>query len=160
METTEPNPIANYQAYYGTKSRPMTMDESKFFITLEFTPYERLNAEFLDHKSLKENLAFQILKGRLAEVGVTPEPKLLIWLTTLCKTPGDAVLWAFTVARRTVDLAHAYTFIDWIMDFPLGPPTDQERKRVWDEQKGFHLKGKFDNAVDSMNWWPRIPVAI
>lgn len=153
--TEQTNPIAEFRGYLGAKMRPLTAEESRLWQKLSPIPDEKLVKAMENIKSqVEDTLAFQIIQSRLDVVNVTVDPKLHIWLSDISDRPGDAVLWAFTIARRTKELGRTYTFADWALDFDR-LPTDEDREHIWDSQKGYSLGVNVDNAVDVMEWWPK-----
>jgi hypothetical protein len=94
-----------------------------------------------------------ILVGRLAlyREPVLVSETLILFLGTLCKTPGECVLWAWTLANLYSQRKTAITLERWCHAFPTGIPTDAAKRRIWRMQKS-PIKGE-DNLLDKVETW-------
>lgn len=98
--------------------------------------------------------AVRVFMGRLvaANPNMLASKFVVIWLTMLCRTPGDAVMWAWALYQTTKkngapSMADIYTEY-----MPMGIPTDDEMHRIWDSQKWRPERGS-DNWLDSSEAW-------
>lgn len=156
MNTTETtiNPISDWPCLLAAKTRRMTDQETKVLMTLLMA--KPAEAEEIFNK-IKGELALKIILARLVEAGfglALVDLKVILWCSSLCKAPGEAVMWAFTIAKRMK--GGAYTLDDWIMkDFPMGVPTEESLGLIWDQQKGSAFGLTMDNTIDKIDWWPK-----
>lgn len=108
-----------------------------------------LPAELL--KKTEEGLAFQIMSDRISRNNTAASPWLLLFLSILCESAGDAVLWAFTVHHAFIRGNKAtYKLSQFCNDFPMGLPSEAHRSKVWKAQKA--ADAKFGNRLDTENW--------
>lgn len=78
---------------------------------------------------------------------------VVMWLGSLCDSPGKAVMWAFYLVKRTRALGHAITMHDLAEDFPYGFPADDAMATLWDDQKGYKHGLRNDNLLDTAAPW-------
>ena len=149
------------------KTRPMTNDESMAFLNLIMmemgiqegkTPADIVTKMDAD---LEGCMPYQILKRRLEafkqslsptlDVGVLP----MVLCSSLCESPGKAVLWAYTLNEIFAKTGQPVTIRNFVDHFPMGFPTEEAYKKCWDAQKC--VRGEngntTDNAVDNFETW-------
>ena len=146
----------------------MTESQSKLFINLMFAEKAPENAH-LTSMTVDELLAFAKQEGAMdvfvfaifaqrlkaAQVeNVRYSYFTVLFLASLCTTPGAAVLWAWSLFRATVKggAEKAITVYRLADSFPMGFPTDEAIHEAWDAQKGEPGSG-IDNRLDRSEAW-------
>lgn len=148
-----------------SERRPMSPVESEMMIVLTISGQDisepvpaadldvALSKMFLP--ALIGSLEFQVLSKRLQLTDKLYDPRVVAMASILTDRPGFAVLWAYTLFRRTLELGRPYNFDDLVNDFPMGFPTNEGAAKIWDAQKGYlqdpPLKG--DNLLDGAEPW-------
>ena len=148
--------LGTWTGLCDAKTRPLTEDESKFFINAMMASANHkgeMPAEMLE--SLQKTFVFAVMEKRLEMCDAKVDPFLLAFVSSLCDSPGKAVLWAWTLAFIYVQIGSGapVEFAFWTTYFPTGVPTEEELRRIWDEQKA---PGKpLGNTVDDPDFWPK-----
>lgn len=153
------------------KRRGMTKTETSYFVICEIsqmTDGEKVapvKATELRDAIMKAGFPAEFVDMHLAQIMLkrlavfTPDtlydPNMIAFAIVLADRPGAAVLWAWTIYRRTLALGHPYTCEDFANDFPYGPPTPEGAEPVWDAQKktGKLQPFEMDNWLDEADTW-------
>ena len=139
--------------------RPMTREESESFVHCSLVdtkggkdqPIEDVAAEFSDAPLA---LAILLKRIRVAAPATPVRTATVLFLTSLCDSPGTVVLWAFYLVKRGAELGRAVRIADLAMDdFPDGFPTRDGYTAIWDEQKGIRHGRSVDNLLDTREAW-------
>lgn len=76
------------------------------------------------------------------------------FILDMCKGPGDAVLWCYTLHRLSQSNGgKLITLQELATQFPFGFPTEDARHRCWRYQKGETHALKIDNLIDNSVFW-------
>lgn len=148
-----------------SERRPMTPAESDLMIVLtisgqdisEQVPAADLEASLLKlfKPAMTSSFCFQVMLKRLQLTDKLYDPRVVAMTAFIADRPGFAVLWAYTLFQRTLELGRPYNFDDLVHDFPMGFPTNDGAAKIWDAQKAFlqepPLKG--DNLLDQAEAW-------
>jgi hypothetical protein len=157
--------MAQYRGLIGVEHRPMSQAESEMLIRMtmagqsETADWDGLHQDLIGKDGQPKSLAYAILFSRLEQVGMIDyiSPELTIFISTLCDSPGTAVLWAYTLGCIVVDGEISKIGIkEWATYFPMGVPTDKGKETAWDGQKGGNIGMEIDNWLDNMENWPSI----
>lgn len=106
------------------ETRPMTSDESEFLMNLMMITTEIPMGEILAIPMCN------LINQRLPE-GFEVDGKLLLLVGDLTKgSPGNGVMWAFTLYKNNVKNVDEFVNI-----FPYGFPTDEAYHECWNNQK-------------------------
>jgi hypothetical protein len=155
METK--NPLERWCCLLDAKQRPLTSQEMELLLVLvianqeELTKMEKEVGNSLAGKILSTRMPVSLFKERI-------EDRLKIWIAAVCRTPGEAVMWAYTLCVMAKELSPAQvTFADWCEKyFPAGLPDQESMRKIWDYQKGFtHGMKGVDNLIDNPELWPK-----
>lgn len=149
------------QGLSGYKVRPMTEDESRLLLTLICAARNSKALEEME-KQLRETrcMSYLILTNRLEAFknGFSPtldiDVGVKIFCALLCDRPGKVVMWAYTLNELFVKQGRKVTMEDWINEFPMGVPTEEEYSAMWELQKikkPTRLGG--DNMIDDFSNW-------
>ncbi len=135
----------------------MTELESKVLIRLSLNPGTggSLLAELANH------LPTAVFLSRIPkEVEVTEDAKCFI--ASMLTTPGESVLWAFTLAvdywqhGEVIDLKRMCSAI-----FPMGVPSEDGISEAWTAQKGYTYKLEgIDNLLDQPQFISEVKASI
>lgn len=141
-----------YRGLLDAKTRVLNDEEQKWLVQILLS--SKADKEHQDRvwEELKsEHMAAFIMHDRLTRVGLINqvEKALLVWIACLCNTPGDAVMWSYTLCRM-YDNGDDLTPERWCFVFPDGVPAEEEKKRIWDEQKD--KDAPMSNWLDKMEW--------
>lgn len=134
------------------QKRRLTREETEALVSIVMIE----NAKKPLPECFKEPFAMKVLKGRLDYFKVPYETGTLLWLMSLCDTPGDAVLFASAVAtvaaKKNDGSAVKLSDMTAPETFGFGIPTKEEMHRVWKMQKVHDGKGP-DNWLDREEAW-------
>lgn len=141
--------------------RPMTREVSEAFIRCSLgsraeppRSADEIAADIGKHGRLPAQLA--ILSGRLRAAG--PDMRFstsaVLFLASLCASPGRCVLWAHYLVTRTRDTDAIVDVERLATDFPNGFPTDEGALAIWDAQKRRRDEPAGpENCLDSVWAW-------
>jgi|KBSSwiStaDraftv2_1062776.scaffolds.fasta_scaffold00022_305 hypothetical protein len=146
---------------------PMTPDQSLMFLQLlaaesedekegKLTPFDRTNLANNRHASViakvSEGFGFKVFAGRMHEsTQLTIE--VFFYVLNLCKGPGDAVMWCYTLHRLYGQDQELITLTSIANEWPWGFPTEDARHRCWISQKGYSHGVDIDNLIDRGVFW-------
>lgn len=129
--------------------RPLTPDETRVFLVCclnsnRQTPLPDVPTDIL---------GYHILHGRLDFAKADVDPWLQMLCTNFSTSPGEAVMWAYTLAEMFHRKASGQLMADdFATFFPMGIPTEAARQSCWEAQKG---DGPLGNLMDKQeNWRP------
>ena len=149
--------MKTYKGLLGTQTRPMTDEESRLFFALTTAEMESDEKAINGlHSFMADSLLFKVLQKRLESVGLDKlvSKSLQMFVSAYADTPGQVVMWAFTLARMIEEHKRKVTLSDWTMRFPMGMPTTEASDERWDAQKGHIMKQECDNCLDDLDNWP------
>ncbi len=97
--------------------------------------------------------AHNIVQKRLDAAGADVSRWVVSFVATMCQSPGDCVLWAH--ALKTLGNKVGRVDMQELTNaFPMGFPSESERRSCWDSQKGYNLGlEKVDNYLDTKEAW-------
>ncbi len=141
--------------------RVMTKDESRLFLEATYSQLggERPQsaAEFRSEMdAAAAPFAIKVMAARLmlADEACRFAPSTVMFLTSLCSTPAQIVLWAHYLVRRTYELGGGVVDNHVLSsDFPMGFPTDEGMSAIWEAQK--RAEAPSSNALDMALPWQR-----
>jgi hypothetical protein len=124
---------------------------SEIFIKVTFSEASGELKLFDDNFATQLGFSGQVFKKRLdfyGNVNVTLGVALVV--ITLCQgSPGNLVMYAFTLARLAKQNNKDLITIDDIANaFPVGFPNERGLREIWDAQKGGNWNEKVDNLID------------
>lgn len=148
---------------------PMSEEDSMVFLSLAMTDQPNPTFhEFMDNtglieeipKEVTQHLSVRILESRTKGL-VDFSTNCGMWIATICDTPGDAVMWAYTLACLKANRVDADPIMEDVITiralgeiFPYGFPTKKGREIVWEQQKGYtHGVNTVDNFLDRKEIW-------
>jgi hypothetical protein len=99
---------------------------------------------------LSGHISFKIFTSRLQANGVKVSASCMLFILLECRTPGEAVLWAFTVYCANVRDGTKYGMLQFSEDFALGFPSRQYIQQVWESQKS--AGAPLGNRLDGEEW--------
>ena len=132
----------------------MTEDQSRNYLHLMMVE-QRSGLEFPGNdfqKEVESDFGFSLIKARLEAVNIYDRVSkpLLLFITLLCDTPAELVLWAYTLTKIAEENPNGQIdFLLFSQYFPFGIPTKDGFSRLWDAQKG---DGPHGNWLDRMEW--------
>lgn len=136
-----------------SKVRPMTKDEASVFVQIVMG--ERISKtppEAPPDVSIPVGL--QILRQRCKIAGIEVSEWTLLWLTTLCDSPGKCVMWAHSLVVATRKLGKVVTIAEWAELSPNGVPTDGAYSDFWRTQK--QDGAPLNNYLDAAEAWEEL----
>lgn len=129
------------------KRTPLDEGGSKVFLECCFADIHK-SIEF-DEGTAKQHPLMNLFYKRLKWAKVPVSLGLGIFIAYMCKTPGIAVLWAYTLKKMHQKHDKMLTTTELSYSFPLGFPTEDAMHEIWEGQKG-HAHGlECDNILDS-----------
>lgn len=155
---------STYRCLLDAEQRPMTPEESHIFMAIMMASPEGIQE--MGRELAQKSQAFQILSKRLEFHNVNVELRLQILISSLCKTPGQVVMWVYTLFLMQED-RESVSFNDFCGEvnspFAMGVPTDESYSTVWDAQKISRKDQKKageavltqDNWLDRLETWQR-----
>jgi hypothetical protein len=146
-----------WQGLLDRKTEPMTEEQSRMFMTCVMAditgPDEEKDAKV--REAFEDHLGAQVFLRRLEVTGTEVSVPLTLFLLSMCKTPGDAVMWAYTV--HAIAVTHGLDKVstnELAEAFPMGFPTEESIEQAWGSQK---KEGEpAGNMVDNWDNWPGI----
>lgn len=134
---------------------PMTRDASEQYMKCMFAEMEDSGALLTEKDAKGWGFAGQVLESRLRHTN--PEVKVgkyaALFLMAQCSAVGQVVMWAWTLNRIYSQTRQPVTISELANRFPIGFPSDAEKSRLWDAQKGGAHGLPFDNLVDEEYFW-------
>jgi hypothetical protein len=126
--------------------RPMTENETKLFVNCMFADMQ----EYKDFSTLEEQaFAIQVLQKRLVYHEVKVSVPVGVFICSMSKTPGDLVMWAYTLFLIQKKNNKPVTMEDLSKEFPFGFPIEESYETVWDSQKNDNGSNQLDFKA---NW--------
>lgn len=107
----------------------------------------------LDKELVNKSLAYQILRSRLEAVESPVELAPSMLVASICRSPGEAVMWAFTLNKIACETGKPVDLAALVQRFPHGLPSEKAYSDTWDAQK--EPGAPLGNAIDRMDEWPR-----
>lgn len=145
-ENLTPDQILNFTRFsYMEKSSPAMPDDllSEMRKNFQFSVIEKRLAVFDRNGKIKDRLDLH----NVPDIS----PWTIVWCASISSTPGDCVLWAYTLWCMWRKAGKRITLTEYASAFPVGIPTDNEKLRIWDSQK---QQTSPSNFVDDMARWP------
>jgi len=156
------------------QQQPLDPDLMQVFIVASMSSMSDKDPQSVDYvnpaagdralEPITQSMGFQILLSRLKPYGVKVSLWTVLFLAAACKTPGDAVLWAYTLTHMAKRNPGAIITIGkWTDAFPMGLPNEEAKRAVWDAQKAHGNRhpgaatGRTDNLLDNHNWMELLP---
>lgn len=117
----------------------------------------------------KESFPFAVMLKRIEvyktdnyELQNVLDKSMLVFIGLLFKTPGDAVMWAYTLnyiyllnVKYNKSFSGKVTMQTIAETFPMGLPTEKSLQECWDKQKGKNMGEDCDNWIDNFDNWPK-----
>ena len=149
-----PKEFNGYLAPYPLRSP--TWEEMHMMIGLNICPTSDEQMEKDLAEKLKKEVGYQILTKRLDFYKVPVSIRVRMICASMCKSPGECVVMAWTLAKLYSENQRKVTMDDLCMGpFAAGfPDTDNKLAghAVWEMQKG-HMSGQdCDNLLDCAPW--------
>lgn len=146
----------DYKCLLDVRTRQMTEEETRIMCMLMLSGPEQ-HAAMLEQVR-ERSMAGAIVCSRLPKE-VEVAPSVLVFCASLCRTPGDAVMWAYTLSvaywqhRQPVSMDHFATRM-----FPFGVPDSGGTvgQRAWEAQKGYNNNIECDNLLDVPAFWEAV----
>lgn len=140
--------------------RPMTPEESAMFFKMTMTPDFIATPDGIEEALGEQGMAIfaiAVMIKRLQNVKPLSNYSLnaILFVTSLCDSPGKVVMWAYTLAEETRKggVCNMSALVDL---FPHGFPTDAGYSQIWDAQKLSREErgdGWNDNWLDTQAAW-------
>lgn len=129
------------------KTNAMTKEQTEAFFSIMLMQMDNrpIPAE------VENEFFYSVASKRKDMMGLKISPYALLIICIMSSSVGDVVMY-ITAFTRYFNLAkHPIGVNEICTIFPMGFPTDAEKNRLWDEQKGYFLNQKFDNLVDRVS---------
>lgn len=84
---------------------------------------------------LKDAFAYKVFEARAKHFGLVTTPGLAAFIVSMCKSPGEVVMWAVVLRRMQVTHGGPVTIDKLCSVFPFGFPSRQDMGNLWDQQK-------------------------
>lgn len=145
----------------GCETRPMSEEETKIMLVLIWTKEDDKLAEIDQQLREKKCFQYMVMVKRLeclkaispnVEIGFGPK----IFCSLISQTTGQVVMWSYTLNEMFLKYGHKITMNDFVEEFPMGVPLDEEYKKVWELQKKNEEErgGEYnDNKIDDFSNW-------
>lgn len=144
--------LENYKGLADCKTEPMDTVRSRVFLQLCLTDSSDLKRMFKDFGQM---MSLQIIQSRLEYAGWSNgeiDVKPIFFAAVISLTPGEAVMWAYTLCLLAKQNGNRFTWNDFCKAFASGLPTPDAMEAAWDAQKGSALNLPIDNGLDSLPW--------
>lgn len=127
--------------------QPMTVDQSKAFINMNFLERDEQSAKGLA-AAMSNDFLWQVISKRADLYKLKYTVPMLVFVRFLCSNPGTAVMWVHALKRLELKQGVTVNMEVLAHAFPMGFPTDAALHKLWDEQKG--LGEAKDNYLDTV----------
>lgn len=128
------------------KPVPLTDSQSEVLINL-ILDKEKINAIEIEEKPF----LYQLLEKRIEKLhNYKIEVSAMIYLTSILKSPGNVVMYCWYLQYQSkIKNIKTFTIDDLVNIFPIGFPSNDELKKVWDMQKIIRPSMEYsDNLLD------------
>lgn len=154
----------------ASKTRPLTKDETGAFLSImmngddTIVPVADIESAFnaIYDPAVSGSFNVQVMIKRLAAMrpDLSFSPKVVLLCAMLSDRVGVVVQWAYTLVDYERRHGKPMSFDDWVLCFPMGIPTSDEQRRIWDAQKR-SADGNFsDNQLDGREPWAAAHVTL
>lgn len=151
-----------YAGFLGQPTRPLTSEEIQIIMNLTFASFDDLQ-EMRQQIEKAQAPSYAILSGRLEYHKIEVDLRLVIFISCMCSTPGECVMWAYTL-KCIRDRDGEVTFDNFMTHhFGSGLPSDETISAVWNAQKlsseernedqGERCGFSQDNWLDYLETW-------
>lgn len=149
--------LTSYRGLLGCEVQRMTREQAEAFVQLVLMEVRDPSGERLGKDlGLEKPPGLRILEHRLDFAKVTAHPALRLYLTLLCTSPGECVLWAYTCAViQDEQRLPLVTLRAWTEHFPNGVPTPAAYDAAWVAQRRCDGSPKH-NWLDCPEQWPQL----
>jgi len=96
-------------------------------------------------------MGFRLMKARVDQTGVPYSEWMVLFLASLCDTPGKCVMWAHSLVTKTREHGKAITVLDFGELSPEGVPTEEAYLHFWQTQK--QAGAPLSNYLDTVEAW-------
>jgi len=105
--------------------------------------------EQVNREAIEDIFVYKMIQSRADAIGLELEQKLQDFLSVLCTTPGEAVMYLSLLRQEQSEgkKANMENFVDI---FPTGFPNNHALGELWDAQK--QAGAPLGNALD-YDWW-------
>lgn len=126
---------------------PMTNKQVETFISMDFLERDKTaQAGVLD--DLKNNFGWNVIQKRADLYKLKYSVPMLVFVCTLCDSPGKAVMWVHALKRLEQKLGREVGMTELAHAFPMGFPIDPALHALWEAQKA--IGGAKDNYLDTV----------
>lgn len=139
---------------FKDKCQAMTEEQSRDFVMcfLEENQDKKMSEEAMS--KLENDFSYKLMSKRLKMAKVPVSIWALLFLTTLCNSPGKLVMYAYVCCIIFKKNGRGVTIQDLAEEFPVGFPTEDATRECWDSQKGLeHGIKNVDNLLDTREPW-------
>lgn len=146
-----------WQGLLDRETQPLTDNESEMYMRCVMMDMEGVefgqNPEW--DKEVQASPQYQIISSRLGIAGSKASIPVILFLSTLCNSPGKCVVWAYTLQmmRAIRGIEGPVKMEDLSYTFPMGFPVESEYSAAWSEQNSMSENGNF---VDKYDNWPKV----
>lgn len=150
----------DYRGLLGSETRPLNEEEMCIMMNMMSSPEAVFNMiQALEEKGVHQ---FLILKKRLMFHNIEIDPRLLVFLSFLCRNPGQCVMWAYTLKCIRDEDGEVTMDNFCTKHFPMGIPEESVYEKVWDAQKisseDREELGEEGAMLTQDNWLDRVEV--
>ena len=139
---------------FSFEGRPLTQEESAFFIKLSLNADKEKN---LKESSINKEFLAQVLLKRIQGYNLKFEiSDFFFIISVLCfaNNPGKIMILLRLCFQYWLKTERSFLGIsEWVDIFPSGVPTEKELEQMWDSQKFSEAGVMTDNLVDCPSLW-------
>ena len=140
---------------------PMSKEDAMLFVNITFTEVLTnlpiFKARDWEEQPLMEKAPFllKILLNRAGIFAHEMEMNIMVptFLSSISKTPGEAVMWAYTLYKLWLEIGVPITMVELTNKFPQGFPSESAMEEIWNSQKGRSNGIDVDNMLDYEKYW-------
>lgn len=134
------------------KTEPMSKEIAELFI--KCTLGEQSHGDAAIPEDYDGAQAHNIVQQRLNAAGADVSRWVVAFVVTMAPGPGDCVLWAHALKKLGDKIGRRVDMAELAEAFPMGFPTEEERRSCWDSQKGYNMGlENVDNYLDTKEAW-------
>lgn len=140
------------------RTAPMNQEKTEMYVKLvmlDQSGYRSFVEHFQQHPNDLESIGFlaNVLFERLKSHKVEVSLPVGLFVTLNSTTPGEIVLWAYTLHCLQKKNGRPVGMAELSEAFPVGFPVEDAVHDIWDNQKGFVHNVQVDNMLDHAEYW-------
>lgn len=133
---------------------PMTQTQTKCMMLEVFGDVTPFREAIKEQPEIGKNFAVQLFTKRADAYKMDCTIHALFFILEMCETPAQIVMWMCTFYRiQQLEKVSIVTTSHIAKFFPVGLPSEDSMRELWDSQKCSHEEAPLGNKMDDFNNW-------